>query len=288
MKMTVYAPAKINLYLDVMERREDGYHNIKSVMQSVSLSDTVTAELTDDGRISVECDCRHVPKGRTNIAWRAAEKFFQKTGLKNGAKITIEKRIPVQSGLAGGSTDAGAVLNILNSLSGDKLGEGELLELGSSLGADVPFCMTGGLSVCTGVGERLERLKPHASGINVVIARGGDGVSTPAAYRMIDEKYRKNLSEDFGNMRAAADAAAEGDLARLSKYAYNIFESVVLPHHKAAAKCRTIMEQCGADIAMMSGSGPAVFGMFADITAADDAYRYLLSEGISAFMCETQ
>ena len=152
MKITVDAPAKINLYLDVVKRRENGYHDIESIMHTVSLADTVTVEDIEEG-IVITSNFPHVPTDEKNIAFKAAKAFFAATGINSGARIHIEKRIPVASGLAGGSTNAAATLKALNSLFKKPLSQSALMELGATLGADVPFCILGGCAKCEGLGE---------------------------------------------------------------------------------------------------------------------------------------
>lgn len=281
--VTINAPAKINLYLDVLGRRPDGYHDIESIMQTVSLCDVIEVTEAESG-IVLSSNSDSVPLDEKNLAYKAAKIFFDETGINGGAKIHIEKRIPVSSGLAGGSTDAGAALKALNEIYNYPLSDEALLALGGKLGADVPFCMVGGCALCEGIGEKLEKL-PSMTPYTVVIARGGEGVSTPKAYGMLDEKYGEELAKPFGDISKVIDAIKNDNLAEVCKSVYNTFESVVLPTHPEATLYREKLLEYGAVCAMMSGSGPAVFGIFDDTEKADYAHHYLYDMGAKSFVC---
>lgn len=281
--VTINAPAKINLYLDVLGRRPDGYHDIESIMQTVSLCDVIEVTEAESG-IVLSSNSDSVPLDEKNLAYKAAKIFFDETGINGGAKIHIEKRIPVSSGLAGGSTDAGAALKALNEIYNYPLSDEALLALGGKLGADVPFCMVGGCALCEGIGEKLEKL-PSMTPYTVVIARGGEGVSTPKAYGMLDEKYGEELAKPFGDIGKVIDAIKKDNLAEVCKSVYNTFESVVLPTHPEATLYREKLLEYGAVCAMMSGSGPAVFGIFDDTEKADYAHHYLYDMGAKSFVC---
>lgn len=285
MKLTVNAPAKINLYLDVVTRRENGYHDIESIMHTVSLCDIITVELCDSG-ITLSSNFPHVPTDERNIAYKAAKAFFEATKLTGGAAIHIEKHIPVASGLAGGSTDAAATLKALNQLCNYPLSEEELLSLGATLGADVPFCILGGCAVCTGLGEVMTPI-PALEGMTVIITRGGEGVSTPKAYGMIDELYGEDVNRRHSDFDATVNAVRQNNVGQLFANAYNIFEEVILPVHSTAKAQKDILLENGADFAMMSGSGPAVFGFFKDRATANTAASAIRKFGARAFICET-
>ena len=310
MKTTLSAPAKINLFLDVTARRPDGYHEIAGVMQSISLCDTVTIEVTEPtgmylcslgghtaGAESITLTCTNpdLPTDSRNLAWRAAEKFFAATG--RGCKnllIHIEKRIPAAAGMAGGSTDAAAVLVGLNDLFGRPLTPAALCEVGLTLGADVPFCVMGGAQITEGIGEALTPITPMPA-CELVVACGGEGVSTPAAYKALDTLY--------GNFDPAAytprtrelttlkSALWQGNLTALCGSMFNLFESVVLPDRPVARQIKETLLSAGAVTAMMSGSGPSVFGVFpkgdgAAQSAAEKAREALEALGIPAWVCE--
>lgn len=285
MKVTVDAPAKVNLYLDVVKRRENGYHDIESIMHTVSLSDTVTVETQIDG-ISITSNFPHVPTDDKNIAFKAAKAFFEATKTSVGAKIHIEKHIPVASGLAGGSTDAAATLKALNSLFGDPLSLPELMDLGATLGADVPFCILGGCAKCEGLGEIMTPL-PTIKDKVLLITRGGEGVSTPKAYGMIDELYREKVNMRHGDFEGAVSAVEGNNFSSLIKNGYNIFEEVILPIHSTANRQKDILKECGSEFCMMSGSGPAVFAFFKDMQSANYAAAEIRKFGARAFVCKT-
>lgn len=310
MKTTLSAPAKINLFLDVTARRPDGYHEISGVMQSISLCDTVTMEVTEPtgmylcslgnhttGAESLTLTCTNpdLPTDSRNLAWRAAEKFFAATGRGcSSLSIHIEKRIPAAAGMAGGSTNAAAVLVGLNDLFGHPLTPDALCQVGLTLGADVPFCVMGGARITEGIGEALTPITPMPA-CELVVACGGEGVYTPAAYKALDTLY--------GNFDPAAytprtrelttlkSALWQGDLTALCGSMFNLFESVVLPDRPVARQIKETLLSAGAVTAMMSGSGPSVFGVFpkgdgAAQSAAERAREALEALGIPAWVCE--
>lgn len=285
MKLTLNAPAKINLYLDVVSRRNNGYHDIESIMHTVSLSDVITVELTDS-EIKLSSNFPHVPTDERNIAYKAAKAFFERIGSDRGANIHIEKHIPVSSGLAGGSTDAAATLKALNKLCGEPLTTEELLSLGGKLGADVPFCILGGCALCEGLGEIMTPL-PALSNKILVITRGGEGVSTPKAYGMIDELYGEDVNRSHGDFEKAKTAITDNNFGALISASYNIFEEVILPVHTTAKKQKEILTENGAELVMMSGSGPSVFGFFKDTATANTAAAAIRKFGARAFVCNT-
>ena len=306
MKTTRFAPAKINLFLDVTARRPDGYHEIQGVMQSISLCDTVTLEVVEPvGKylcvmgprpgaaesITLTCNNPDIPADSRNLAWRAAEIFFAATG--RGCKkllIHIEKNIPAAAGMAGGSTDAAAVLTGLNELFEYPLSTEELCKAGLKLGADVPFCIRGKAHVTEGVGEVLTAITPMPD-CDLVVACGGDGVSTPAAYKALDTLYGSFDPAVYipraRELTALKAALWQGDLTALCGWMFNLFESVVLPDRPVARQIRETLQASGAMAAMMSGSGPSVFGVFPKGDgSAQRARDALTALGISAWVCE--
>lgn len=284
MKITLKAPAKINLYLDVGARRPDGYHDIKSIMHTVDLCDTVTVDTDRDG-IFLTCSDTSLPTGRENLAYKAAEVFFEKSGINAAAQIHIEKKIPVCGGLAGGSTDAAAVLKGLNEAFDYPFSSDTLFRLGAALGADVPFCINGGCALCEEIGDRLTKLTT-LSGVCCVIAKGGEGVCTASAYADIDSRFGGSLNKDFGNFTAVLSAVKNGDVKGVCDYAYNIFEEVVLPRHSTAQRLKTEFERHGAMLSMMSGSGPSVFALFDSEKQSAKAAEAIRSLGADAHLCK--
>ena len=281
MKTRVKAYAKINLHLDVTEIRDDGYHNIEGIMQSISLCDIVDIEVTADERIIIECDEAGVPLDEKNIAYKAARRFLDKTERDCGVIIKIKKNIPMAAGLAGGSADGAAVLVGLNELFDGAISETELYALGASLGADVPFCMACGCCLTEGIGEKMKRIKSLSENTVLVVACGGEGVSTPAAYRMLDEKYDNFKAYrpcGYADLEKSINDARDG----FYEHIFNIFEEPISSVRPVVGEIKTLMQKNGALGAMMSGSGPSVFGVFDDITRAEEAVAEIRGKGYFA------
>lgn len=261
----IKAPAKINLMLDVLDRRPDGYHDIVSVMQTVSLFDELTVRKKKSPGTEIRCDADGVPEGPGNTVYTACSLFLEKAGIRDGVEIEIVKHIPVQAGLAGGSTDAAAVLRALDAMYGHPLAREELFSIGAITGSDVPFCMTGGTALCTGRGEKvlpLEPLKP----CGIVIIKPPEGVSTKEAYRALDEApLRRHCDTD-----AVMEALLSGDLKKLARVTVNSFQEHAVKGAGSIGDVLGILSAAGADMCLMSGSGPAVFGTFGN---TDDALK---------------
>ncbi len=273
------ACAKINLCLDITGVRDDGFHEIKSVMQCVEYGDDVTVETTYSNGITLECSDRSLPMDERNLAVKAALAFFKYTEKPFGVKINIKKNIPDKAGLAGGSADAAAVLRALNTLSGGELSDEELREIAAGVGSDVVFCVSSDPSFVSGRGEVIE---PDfgLSDCFIVLAKGKDGISTPEAYRSLDGMYG-----DFAS-RTGVDKIREiiksGDLERLGCEAFNIFESVVCPKLSDVDELKSIMREKSSYFTMMSGSGSAVFGVFEREADANAAAEKIKSNGVWA------
>ena len=286
---TERANAKINTYLNITARREDGYHNIVSVMQTISLCDLVTVDfqpapqsritLSVSGNANLPTDCR-------NLAWRAAERFLQHTHLTGAVRIMIQKHIPVSAGLGGGSADAAAVLRALNRLCGEPLTTAELSQIGLTLGADVPFCIRGGGMLAAGVGEVLERISDIPP-CTLVVAVGEEGISTPQAYAALDEKYDffKSQTDATADVNELIDLWEHDELSASCTCFYNIFEGVVPKENTDVDTIKRVMREHGAMRAMMSGSGPAAFGVFGEQKEAEEACSALQNMGFLAFVC---
>ena len=277
--MALLARAKINLTLDILGRRPDGYHEIETIMQSVTLSDRVILRRTNRGGVTVDSSDPSLPRGRGNLACRAAEAFFHAAGISNpGISVRIDKRIPVAAGLAGGSADAAAVIHGLDRLFGTRLDERRLLEAGLSVGADVPFCLTGGTRLARGIGERLERagVLPACA---LVIVKPLESVSTAAAYAAFD----RLPSVRRPDTRAMLAALAAGDLAAVCAGVSNVFEqSECLP---SVERIREQMRRDGAMGVCMSGSGPSVYGIYADEAQAEVSAGRLRQSSGAVFVC---
>ncbi len=280
------AYAKINLFLDVCEKRADGYHDIRSVMHAVSLSDLLTVTVTPSARASLSLrtdGAAHVPTDESNLACRAAKLFLGRLGASAAVEIALEKKIPVGAGLAGGSTDAAATLRVLNRLFARPFSGRALLSMAEELGSDVPFCLLGKSALCEGRGEKLTPISLPP--LSLVIAASGEYVSTPAAYAALDRLYSdfdgSVPTEGARAYRAFSDALS-GD-GRLAAGLYNVFEPAVLPQIPKAAALKARLASLGAEGTLMSGSGSAVFGLFPDISRAEAAKKILCEEGAAAY-----
>lgn len=284
MTVTVPAYAKINLFLDIDSLRDDGYHNILSIMQSVSLHDDITVSHSDseEKNITVFCNNSNIPCDKTNLVYKAADIF----PVNGNIVVKIEKRIPVSAGLAGGSADAAATLIALNQICGDKLSTSELCALGARLGADVPFCIKKGACFVEGIGEKLKPVgsMPH---FPIVIAKKGDGMSTPAAYKALDMKF-DNFTDYKPNTERCDMLFDSDNRLNAKKFCvglFNVFETVVEPERPAVSELKDIMLSSNAAGAMMSGSGTSVFGIFDDEISAREALAALKSCGAEAHLC---
>lgn len=277
---TLFCPAKINLFLEVGDKREDGYHNIDSVMQAVSLCDRVTLTVSEgEGKITLVCDHPDLPADSRNIAYRAAERYLAESGINDiDVAIEIEKKIPLEAGLAGGSADCAGVLRAMQKLLG-ALSEEKLFALAAKLGADVPFCLVGSAARAQGIGEKLTRCRSLSRDCIIVVVKGGEGVSTKEAYAMIDEARGERK-----NAEPILRALERPDCGEAAAMMFNRFEAVILPLRPAVAFAKEVMIAQGAAGAMMSGSGPSVFGIFFSWDDAERAYSQLLEAGYDSFL----
>ncbi len=263
MKSVEKAYAKVNLTLAVGEKRPDGYHEVVSVMQRVSLHDTLTAEQTREG-ITLTCSDPALPSGEENLAHRAASLFFRETGIAGGAALTLEKRIPSQAGLGGGSSDAASALLALRKLYAPALSDTELETMAAALGSDVPFFIRGGTQLATGRGEVLSPLPPLTDGWFVIV-KPTESFSTPSMYRRLD------------NLPPACTPPIpplQGGLPALAVGLFNRFEAAI-PAGSAVWDIKARLAAYGALASLLSGSGSAVFGLFDTETAARAAVEAL-------------
>lgn len=258
----ISAAAKINLTLDITGKRSDGYHDLRSIMQSVSIFDCVTLEENASGKLTLECNVQGVPCDERNIAAKCARAFYGETDIVfEGLHITIEKNIPMQAGLAGGSADGAAVLWGLNELYGSPLPKDRLTAAGAKVGADIPFCLTGGTVLCEGIGEILTKL-PDITPCFFVIVKPDIGISTAEAYGAVDKAGM--------SFAPSTDKALEaiGDLDSLCKCLHNDFEqALAIPELNILTARLKGFEGCLG--ACMSGSGSAVFAVFSDSSSAE-------------------
>lgn len=276
--ISLKAYAKINLFLDIASLRTDGYHDIVSFMQTVSLADTVVLEPCD--RITVSGNPAVTES--SDLTYRAAEAFFGYTGIRAGVKITLSKRIPIQGGLAGGSADAAAVLRGLDRMYNTALNERCLAEIGLSVGSDVPFCVTGGSRLAYGRGEILMPAPPLFR-VGIVIVASRSGCSTPLQFAALDGIHGADgYSPDTARLEALCDAVGNKDFTALCQNMYNIFENTE-GYDRATAN---ILKRAGAEGVLLSGSGGSVFGLFESPEAAVRAAGELNGSGLRAFACE--
>lgn len=257
MSITELAPAKLNLTLDVGARRPDGYHEVTSVMQSAALYDVVTLETVETDDIAVECPGTDLPTGPDNLAWKAADVFFQETNIPHtGIIIRLEKKIPSQAGLGGGSSDAASVLRGMRRLFSINVSDEALETMAARVGSDVPYCVRGGTALALGRGERLTALLPLPM-CWFVIVKPPVAHSTAVMFRKLDEIAIANRPDSD----AMAKALEIGDLAHICRLVGNVFEQA-LPEDSEVFTIRRQLSRLGADAACMTGSGSAVMGLF--------------------------
>lgn len=272
---TLIAPAKINLYLEIISDRTDGYHELAMILQSIGLADEINVQSLSNQTIRVNCNHPQVPTDKSNLAYRAAElmatQFPQALAQYGGVEITINKHIPVAAGLAGGSTNAAAVLVGIDLLWNLGLTKSELEELGATLGSDVPFCVAGGTVIATGRGEQLSPL-PNLDTIYIVLAKYRSlEVSTAWAYKTYRQEFGSSYLRDTENLAARADAVHSApivkgilnkDIGEIAQKLHNDLERVVLPAYPQVSQLRELFAaQQGVLATMMSGSGPTVFAL---------------------------
>ena len=261
------AYAKLNLSLDIQGLREDGYHELESVMQTVSVWDDLRITIGEGQGITLSCDLPYIPTDDRNLAVRAARIFYEALGHPApDLHIHIEKRIPVGAGMAGGSTDAAAVLRLLNQAEGKPLSGEQLQALGLKLGADVPFCLVGGTCLCGGVGEKLRPLPPMPD-CSILVVKPAVSVSTKTAYGLFDE-YEPKIRADIPAMEAAL---VSGDIHAVAAAMGNSLEAPISAFKPVITAIRDRIRSSGALGAMMTGSGSAVFGLYPDLKGARKA-----------------
>lgn len=282
MKVKIKAPAKINLTLEVLNKRNDGYHVIKSLMQTISLYDEVTVEVEENiCGIKIICNDPNVPTDESNIVYKAVVKFCEFTNTKlPDLTIDIDKNIPVEAGLAGGSADAAAVIVALNKLFDKGLDADALCDIGEEVGADVPFCILGGSMIAEGVGNILTPL-PHMPECYIAVVKPHSSISTKYAYELVDEG-KPSFRDDYTDK--VAEAICDNDLDAIANNLYNQFETVTdLPE---VDKIKSIIKNYRAKGSLMSGSGSAVFGLFDNKGDADDALDELNNSFDKTYLCK--
>lgn len=272
MRVSIAAHAKINLTLDVLGKLPNGYHELLMVMQSISLHDMLSIETGTDAGIELRCNVKDIPCDEHNLVYKAIRAFYEASGiLESGVAVAIEKRIPVMAGLAGGSTDAAAVIRALNYIHNTRFSEAELQKIGLSVGADVPFCISGGTMLARGIGEILSPLVPMPD-CTLLLVKPDFSVSTPHVFSELDRMGVTRRPDTA----AMASALACGELPDISHNLFNVMEYVTAAEHPEIVEIKRRLLELGALGAAMSGSGPTVFGIFADRDCAHAAYAALL------------
>ncbi len=283
--ITLKCSAKINLFLEIVGLRPDGFHEVVMLLQSIDLADTLN--ITTQREIGIACDHTQVPTNEENIAYRAVQVMQKALGRKDGALVEIEKKIPVAAGLAGGSANAAAVMVGLNLLWDGGLTVRDLEKLAQSLGSDVPFCIDGGTALAVGRGEILSPLLMW-KGIPLVLAKPRNlGISTAWVYKTYREQYAKDKPAHTANLPILLSGLVHHDLSRVTKHLYNDLERVVLPGHAEVDDLKKRMLAAGASGAMMSGSGPSVFGLCENDNQALAVLAKISQEDQEQFLCHT-
>ena len=278
MKVTYKAAAKINLMLDILSRLDNGYHSLFMIMQSVSLFDDITVKKTESGGITLSSNEPRIPCDEANIAYKAASAFFNAAGITDrNVSIHLEKRIPFEAGLAGGSADGAAVIKALNDIYGTGLPEKELCKIGAKVGADIPFCLTGGTRAAQNIGDVLSPL-PDLQECYIVLAKPKAGVSTGKAFGEFDKHGVRHL--DTCSMLYFA---ANGDFDGICSKAGNVFEQLIEVPQRVPIK--SVMYDNNAVCACMSGSGPTCYGIFKNREDAEKAYETLKKDYKETYLC---
>lgn len=273
------AHGKINLALDVLGRREDGYHEVRMIMQTVGLHDRIDIYRTAEPGIRLKTNLFYLPDNEQNLAYKAARLLMDEFGVKEGVSINLRKFIPVSAGMAGGSTDGATVLFGVNKMFDLGLSTEQLMERAVKLGADVPYCLMRGTALSEGIGEKLTPLPP-APQCQVLIAKPAVSVSTRVVYESLDAM--KLMPEDHPDIDGMLDAIRRQDLREVAGKFGNVLELVTAGRYPVIGQIEQVMKECGAVNAMMSGSGPTVFGLFTSPAAAESAYEELRFGGSSS------
>lgn len=275
-EISLKALAKINLGLDVVRRREDGYHEVRMIMQTIHLYDRLDIAKCLEPGIHITSNLSFLPVNENNLIYKAGKMLMDEFGIDSGVTVKLNKRIPVAAGMAGGSTDAAAMLYGMNELFELKLKRSDLMERGVKIGADVPYCILRGTALAEGIGEKLTALSPMVK-CPVLIAKPQISVSTKFVY--------ENLKLDENTLHPDIDRLIRDienkDLQAIAGHMGNVLESVTIPNYPIIAEIKELMRKSGAVNAMMSGSGPTVFGLFADDETAQRAYEDMQRSGLA-------
>ena len=279
MKLELNSYAKINLSLDVVRKRHDGYHEIRSIMQQVDLSDRLSIAENRNGVI-ITCDKEQIPVDESNLVYKAWEEISKLAKTEIGIRVHIKKRIPVAAGLAGGSTNCATTLKALNKLWNLGLNERELMDIGIKIGADVPYCLMGGTALAEGIGEKLTKLKSFKDKA-LLIANPGIQISTADAYRKLE------IGKGEDTINEVLDCIDNDDILCLSRKMYNVMENSIIPEHPQIERIKEMMTNNGALGSLMSGSGASVFGLYEDLDYLKFAEKKLKEEVPFVFSTKT-
>ena len=274
--ISLKALAKINLGLDVVRRREDGYHEVRMIMQTIHLYDRLDIKKTRDADIKIQTNLSFLPVNENNLVYKAGRLLMDEFGITDGVSVKLDKRIPVAAGMAGGSTDAAAMLFGMNRIFGLGLSKKQLMERGVKIGADVPYCIMRGTALAEGIGEQLSALPPMVK-CPVLIAKPQISVSTKFVYQNLkldDETIHPDIDRLIGDIEAK-------NLHSIAEHMGNVLETVTIPNYPVIDEIKKHMTAHGAVGAMMSGSGPTVFGLFDDEETAKAAYKAMRASGLA-------
>lgn len=275
-EISVKALAKINLGLDVVRRREDGYHEVRMVMQTIHLFDRLEIKKMQGGNITIATNLSFLPTNENNLVYKAAKLLMDEFYIADGIDVKLYKHIPVAAGMAGGSTDAAAVLYGMNRIFDLGLTKEELMERGVKIGADVPYCIMRGTALAEGIGEKLTALPPMVK-CPVLIAKPQINVST----RFVYENLKLNAKTVHPDINKLVDDITEKDLKKIALDMGNVLETVTIPNYPVIAEIKEQMMEHGAAGSMMSGSGPTVFGLFEKEDTAEAAYEAIRESGLA-------
>ena len=283
-KIQLKALAKINLGLDVLRRREDGYHEVKMIMQTIGLHDDLEIRKTKTPGIQVKTNLYYLPTNENNLVYKAAKLLMDEFQIQDGVSIQLKKRIPVAAGMAGGSSDGAAVLWGINQMYGLGLSMQALMERGVRLGADVPYCIQRGTALAEGIGEKLSVLPPMPK-CTILIAKPGISVSTKFVYENLHANDLK--PEQHPDVDSMIEAMRQKDLGLLCSRMGNVLETVTIPAYPVINEIKRTMMDNGAIGSMMSGSGPTVFGIFDSPVAAKQAMKAVRAAKLAKQICRT-
>ena len=283
MKKTSFAHAKVNISLDIVSKMDNGFHNLKTIMQTVCLSDEITVECVPGEGITIDSGLPYVPGDERNIAAKAANAFYKETGIKgNKTTIVIKKNIPVCAGLGGGSSDGACVIRLLDNMFNTELKTESLERIGSFIGSDVPFSITGGTKLAEGKGDILTKL-PSIPLSYIVICKPPFSCSTPELFALVKcEKIRARPDTE-----GIIKSLHEGDIGGIARRMYNVFEDIIPRGRQEIAEIKSTLLDSGALGAVMTGSGPSVFGLFDDKVKAQNAFDLLKPDYKDCFLTET-